>query len=117
VRFKNEQNEEDTVVQPDLLIICDPSKIDEKGCSGAPDLIVEILSPATAGKDLKEKFKLYESHGVKEYWVIEPHNKILFFYSLNKKGIYDRPEIYNEDDTVQSRVVPGIEIKLDKIFQ
>jgi len=116
VRFKNEQNEEDTVVQPDLSIICDPSKLDERGCLGAPDLIVEILSPATASRDLKEKLKLYESHGVQEYWVIEPNDKILFVYTLNKKGIYDRAEIYNADDTVQSQAVTGLKIKLDKIF-
>jgi Uma2 family endonuclease len=60
------------VVQPDILVVCDEEKLDDKGCKGAPDLIVEILSPATSSKDMKEKFFLYEKHGVKEYRMAEP---------------------------------------------
>lgn len=116
VRFKNKQNEEDTVVQPDLSIICDSGKLDDRGCLGAPDLIVEILSPATASKDLKEKLELYESHRVKEYWIIEPNDKILFLYSLNNTGNYNRPGIFSADDTIQSQAITGLKIKLENIF-
>ena len=66
------ENEIDTIVQPDISVICDPSKIIKKGRLGVPDPIVEILSPSTSKKDLNEKSGLYEKHGVKEYWVVDP---------------------------------------------
>jgi len=70
----NEQDEDDvdTIVQPDLLVICDKTRIREKGIWGAPDLVVEILSPTTSRKDLHEKYDLYQRSGVREYWVIDP---------------------------------------------
>jgi Uma2 family endonuclease len=80
----------DTIVQPDISVICDSTKIIEKGCLGVPDLIVEILSPSTSKKDLNEKFGLYEKHGVKEYWVVDPGNKyIRIFHLLNVKVLFD----------------------------
>jgi Uma2 family endonuclease len=66
-----------TLVQPDLCVVCDLSKIDIKGCVGAPDWVVEILSPSTAKKDLNEKFELYQRNGVPEYWIIQPHDRTL----------------------------------------
>ncbi|MDR0995272.1 MAG: Uma2 family endonuclease [Tannerella sp.] len=64
-----------TVVQPDICVVCDPSKLDERGCLGAPDMVVEILSPSSAQYDLDQKFHLYERSGVKEYWSISPKEK------------------------------------------
>ncbi len=65
-------NKNATVVQPDICIICDESKLDEQGCNGSPDLIVEILSPNNSKHDVDTKFKLYQESGVKEYWIVEP---------------------------------------------
>ena len=74
-----------TVVQPDLCVICDPSKIDDRGCIGAPDWIIEILSPHTSSKDLTEKFDVYEEAGVKEYWVVHPQEQTLLVYTPGQK--------------------------------
>ncbi|MBS9526022.1 Uma2 family endonuclease, partial [Litoribacter alkaliphilus] len=71
-----------TVVQPDICVICDKSKLDEAGCVGAPDLIVEVLSPSNNKKDLKIKYKLYQEHGVKEYWILHPIAQTLIIYTL-----------------------------------
>ncbi|MDA3810205.1 MAG: Uma2 family endonuclease, partial [Spirochaetaceae bacterium] len=79
-------NSIDTIVQPDLSVICDAKKIFDKGCMGAPDLIIEILSPSTGKKDLNEKFQLYEKNGVKEYWVVDPGNKYIEIFLLELKG-------------------------------
>ena len=65
----------ETVVQPDICVICDREKLDDRGCIGAPDLIVEILSPSTKNKDIKDKFELYEQNEVREYWIVDPNNK------------------------------------------
>ena len=85
----------DSVVQPDLCIICDPKKIDEKGCIGAPDMIVEILSPSTAQRDLELKYTLYEENGVKEYWIVQPNDQTVTVFDLENekyvlRGIYHR---------------------------
>ncbi len=106
------------VVQPDISVICDKNKIKENGCVGAPDLIVEILSPATASKDIKLKFELYEQHGVKEYWIIHPTEKYLMVFKLDphtKK--YGRPDIYLQKAKVKSVVIKGLSVKLDDIFE
>ena len=70
-----------TVVQPDLCIICDENKLDDKGCIGAPDLVIEILSSGNSSKEMKYKFDLYEEAGVLEYWIVNPENKTLFILS------------------------------------
>ena len=84
---KYETDEETTsVVQPDIVIICDKDKLDDKGCKGAPDLVIEILSPSTAAKDIGEKFNLYERHKVKEYWIVYPNDEIVMVYKLDETG-------------------------------
>ncbi len=75
-----------TVVQPDISVICDPSKLDERGCNGSPDLVVEILSPSSAGMDMKIKRNIYEKYGVKEYWLVHPYDKIVMLTLLRKMG-------------------------------
>ncbi|WP_421826533.1 Uma2 family endonuclease [Larkinella sp.] len=76
-------NEEiETVVQPDISVICDPAKLDEQGCIGAPDWIIEILSPGSMARDTKEKFDLYEENGVKEYWIVAPGEKNISVFVL-----------------------------------
>ncbi len=78
----------DTIVQPDISVICDLSKLDDRGCHGAPDWIIEILSKSTAPKDLTEKFDLYQHAGVREYWIIHPHEQTVLAYVLNAQGTY-----------------------------
>ncbi|MDD5392041.1 MAG: Uma2 family endonuclease [Thiothrix sp.] len=76
------------VVQPDISIICDKNKLDDKGCKGAPDWIIEVLSPSTASKDLIHKLRLYERHGVREYWVVHPVDRVVMMWTLCTDGRY-----------------------------
>ena len=92
----------DTVVQPDICVICDLSKIDEYGCCGAPDLIVEILSPSTFKKDVFEKFALYEEFGVKEYWIVHPKDKTVTVFLLQDNGKYNAGITYESRDSTKS---------------
>jgi len=82
----------DTVVQPDVAVICDPTKLDDKGCRGAPDWVVEVISSGTARKDQREKRDLYERHGVREYWLLHPIDAILMIYRLGPAG-YGKPDV------------------------
>ncbi len=97
-----------TVVQPDISVFCDPDKLDDRGAIGAPDLIIEILSPATAAKDLKEKFFLYESAEVKEYWIVDPSNETLTVYILNKDSKYARGVVYAGADRVKAGIFENL---------
>ena len=109
----------DTVVQPDISIICDPQKLDERGCQGAPDWIIEILSKSTASKDLTEKYTLYENAGVQEYWVAHPHEGTLLIYRLDKNGRYQllRQTPFVKGEKAPSGVFPDLEINLDEVFE
>ena len=105
-----------TVVQPDITVVCDPAKLDERGCKGPPDLIVEILSPSSAGTDMKIKRNLYERYGVKEYWIVHPNDKIAMLYSIGENGQYEKAEIYTQEDMVESKLFPELKIRLSEIF-
>jgi Uma2 family endonuclease len=106
-----------TVVQPDLCVICDPNKLDEKGCKGAPDLIVEIISPSSLKTDLITKPALYAENGVREYWVVFPNDKIIQQYVLQPDGTYPRnPEIYGEEDAIESVVLEGLRLEIQTLF-
>lgn len=111
-----EDEEEYNVVQPDISVICDERKLDDKGCKGAPDLIVEVLSPSTWQKDRIEKMNQYQRHGVKEYLLIYPNEKIVEQYILGTNDIYETPCIYNEEDVFRSHIFPELEIPLNIIF-
>ena len=107
-----------TVVQPDLCIICDVQKLDEKGCNGAPDLIIEILSPGNSQKEMRIKKKLYEENGVKEYWIIDFDHEQAFQFNLNKDGdIYEPPIIYVSDETLECALFPDLKIDLEELFK
>lgn len=110
------QEEIKTVVQPDLVVVCDPSKLDDKGCLGAPDLIIEITSPSTARKDLKEKFSLYERTGVKEYWIVNPIDETVMVFRLDIQK-YGRPAVYSREDTIQVGVLEELALPLKDIFK
>jgi Uma2 family endonuclease len=104
-----------TVVQPDICVICDPAKLDDAGCLGAPDLVVEILSPSTAKKDLNEKFKIYEESGVKEYWVVFPEDHALHIYSLQNDQ-YELVAQYEKDGKANSIIFPDLELDIFELF-
>lgn len=102
-------------VQPDVVVICDKSKITEKYCEGAPDITVEVLSPSTGFKDQTQKLELYEKHGVREYWVVNPLAKYIMIYRHNGDG-FDKPDYLKDDDVIRSHVLKGFEISLREIF-
>lgn len=105
-----------TVVQPDLCIICDENKLDEQGCKGAPDLIVEILSPNNSKHDLVTKFNLYEESGVLEYWLVEPAEKMVLVYTLqNNKYIGLKP--FAEGEIIDSPLFPNMKIEVESVFE
>lgn len=114
---KEKEDEIRTVVQPDLVVVCDPQKLDEKGCVGAPDLIVEITSPSTAGKDLKEKLDLYERRGVREYWIVHPTDETVMVFRQDSQSRFGRPEFYTKGDTLRVGILPDFSLLLDKIFK
>lgn len=107
-----------TVVQPDISIICDPHKIDDKGCNGAPYWIIEILSKGTADKDLTEKYDIYMHSGVQEYWIVNPDEDTVLPYRLDENEEYclirDKPFVKGEK--VPVGIFPGFQIDLEEIF-
>jgi len=100
----------ETVVQPDLSIICDQSKLDKLGCRGAPDWLVEVLSPSTTLKDMNTKRGLYEQHGVQEYWIIHPEERWLMVYTLDAQGRYGKPDVFGMDEPTVVQLFPGLSI-------
>ncbi len=104
-----------TVVQPDICVICDKSKLDDLGCIGAPDLILEILSPGNNKKELKNKYEVYEESGVKEYWIIQPYELTLLIYTLTE-GKYVPSKLFTVGDIVESKCISGFTLDLDEIF-
>lgn len=118
VRLDVEKNDYDikNVVEPDITIVCDSSKLDERGCKGSPNMIVEILSPSTGKKDRVDKFNKYEKAGVEEYWVVEPDQKIVSAFLLQSNGRYGRPEMYTEEDKIKVSIFPDLEIDLKSVF-
>ena len=105
-----------TVVQPDICVVCDLSKLDERGCCGAPDMIVEILSPSTSKKDFTQKFGLYEESGVKEYWIVYPNDKAINVFLLQKDGKYDEGTTYEWGGTIPVHIFDNHPIEWDDIF-
>lgn len=104
-----------TVVQPDICVICDPAKIDEYGCVGPPDWIIEITSPSTHKKDFNEKFDLYEAAGVREYWIAVPKSQELYVYVLENDR-YTQRDVYEQGAKATSALFPDLTLDLDWIF-
>lgn len=114
---RNEADEAiDTVVQPDVLVVCDPSKLDRRGVRGAPDWVVEVLSPSTAGHDQIKKLKIYERHGVREYWLVHPIDRVLTIYRLQENE-YGKPEIVELQGSTAVSVLPDVEILWDELVE
>ncbi len=112
------EKDEDTknVVQPDIVVVCDSSKLDEKGCQGVPDLIIEIVSPSSASIDNIKKLNLYEKNGVKEYWIVHPIYKIVTIYKIMENGLYGKPETYSEKNKIEVELLKGLTIDLSQVF-
>jgi Uma2 family endonuclease len=112
-------DEIDNVVQPDIVVFCDKSKLTERGARGAPDLAIEVLSPSTSKKDQHEKFELYESRGVREYWVVDPAAWSMCVYRLTPKGEYDEGELRDrlgDISPIASSVIEGFTIDPPELF-
>lgn len=114
-RLSGNDKEIITVVQPDICVICDPAKVDERGCLGAPDIVVEILSPGNNKKELKNKYEVYEESGVLEYWIIHPQEKTFLKYTL-VNGSFQPSRLLTIGDEVTTPVLPGFTLKLDELF-
>jgi Uma2 family endonuclease len=118
VRFAEDDDYENTndVVQPDISVICNKKQLTKSGCSGAPALVVEVLSPSTALKDRNEKFKKYQQFGVQEYWIVDPNYKIIEIYGL-EDGYFRKKEAFGQKQELKSFVFPDLTIEIDKVFK
>lgn len=120
VRFSEPEQKDGqivNVVQPDLTIVCDKSKLDDKGCLGAPDIIVEIISPTSISLDYVKKLALYERYQVKEYWIVHPLDNTVMVFTLGKENQYGKPSIFTEDCQLKSRVIADLTINLKQVFE
>lgn len=110
--------DEENAYQPDIVFISRERQgiIKEDGIYGAPDLVIEILSPTTAYYDIRKKFRVYERYGVKEYWIVDPEMKGIEIYTLSQKGEFDLSSKYYETGTVRSKILAGIELDLKEVF-
>lgn len=115
-RMRND-TEVKTVVQPDLCVICDSSKLDERGCNGAPDLILEILSLGNSRTEMKDKFELYQEEGVLEYWVVSPSEKTIQVWMLDEQGIYIGRQPKVEGDIVTTPIIPNLAVYVTEVFE
>ena len=106
-----------TVVQPDLSVFCNQEKLDQKGAKGAPDLVVEILSPGNSRRDMKDKFEVYELAGVREYWIFHPIDSFVLPYLLNEEGKFIGLPSVHPPDILYSRIFPDLSFSLEEIFQ
>ncbi|HPE62004.1 MAG: Uma2 family endonuclease [Thiothrix sp.] len=109
-RRQEADDQTDTTVQPDIAVICDHDKLDDKGCRGAPDWIIEVISPASAIMDMETKRRLYEHHGVKEYWIVHPLDHWLMVHVLDKDGKYGQFRLFGLDKPASVGLFPELEI-------
>lgn len=119
--FRNRKLRDDeitTVVQPDIIVVCDEEKLrDERCVDGAPELVIEILSPGNTRTETKYKFDLYEENGVEEYWVVYPEFKQIHVFLLNEAEEYGKPMIYEANENIRSTVLKGLRIPTNDIFK
>ena len=108
-------DEVDTVVEPDISVVCDRNKLDQYGCRGAPDLVIEILAPSTLRHDRFVKLDLYQRAGVREYWIVEPETRTVQIYTL-ENGILQSSAFYGRDDIAKVNVLNGCFIELSRVF-
>jgi len=112
--FYEEDESDDTVVQPDISILCDAAKRGKEGCRGAPDLVIEILSPSNSAIEMQRKFELYRNAGVREYWVVDPENKKIHAHRFSSDTISS--DIYNDTGIMPVGIFPDLKIPLEQVF-
>ena len=117
-RRKSQKADKDiyTVVQPDIMVICDLDKLDERGCLGAPDLVVKILSPGNSAREMKIKKDLYAETGVREYWIVDPVHETAARYNMATEDTYERPLIFVSDEAMPSIIFPDLTLTLSELF-
>lgn len=112
----DEDDDAPTVVQPDITVTCDRSKLTEQGMTGPPDLVVEIVSPDSGLIDRRRKFDLYQRFGVREYWIVDQDEKVVEVYTLDAGGRYRREGAFGPDDTLTAQAVPELSVSLAEVF-
>jgi Uma2 family endonuclease len=117
VKNRKKNNEITTVVQPNLGVVCDRSKIDERACCGAPDFIIEILSPGNSQKEVRLKYELYEEAGVKEYWIVNPVEENIVVHVLNNEGKFQAIKMYAAGHVIHSSCTESLQIDVKEIFK
>ena len=105
-----------TVIQPDICVVCDLTKLDREGCFGAPDLMIEILSPGNSKKEMRTKYALYEENGIQEYWIVSPNHEYIAQHVLQNNGKYAPPQYFFKDDAMSSAIFPDLILELEKVF-
>jgi Uma2 family endonuclease len=116
VHAAEKEDDEPTVIQPDLLVGCRNELFTERGVAGAPELIIEIVSPESGYSDRKRKFDLYERYGVREYWIVDPDERLVEVYLLESDNRFRRAGIYGSTDTVAATAVGGVAVDLQEVF-
>jgi Uma2 family endonuclease len=116
VKNRKKDDEITTVVQPDVCIFCDPSKLDDRGACGTPDLAIETLSTGNRKDELRMKYEVYEEAGVKEYWIADPAKKAILVFLLQPDGKFSVPEIFTGSDQLAAHCVPGLTFNINEIF-
>lgn len=106
----------DTLVEPDISIVCDKNKLDHHGCKGAPDCVIEVLSPSTQRHDQLVKLDLYQRAAVSEYWIADPQNKTVLVFLLDENGVLKLNEVYSRTDVAKVNVLNGCFVELSKVF-
>ena len=112
--FPKKDRSDNTIFQPDLLVVCDSKKLSTKSVDGPPDLIIEIMSPSNTHSQLFYKFNYYLIAGVKEYWVVDPDEKIVNVYIYNKGRYFTT--LYKDNDRIPVTTLPGLEIALEDVW-
>jgi Uma2 family endonuclease len=106
-----------TVVQPDLCVICNPALLDQQGCNGAPDWIIEILSKGNSKREMQIKYQLYAEAGVQEYWIVYPNDQAIHQFVLDVEGRYQLNNMYTDDDIATPQLFPELKIELAEVFE
>ncbi len=107
--------DEDTMLEPDITIVCDPGKLDDYGCKGVPDMVIEILSPSTRRHDLSVKYQLYQRAGVREYWIVDPEGKTVQVFRL-EDGLYNAADVYTGGDVPVS-LWDDFSVDMSQVFE
>ncbi len=103
------------MLEPDITIVCDPGKLDDYGCKGVPDMVIEILSPSTRRHDLSVKYQLYQRAGVREYWIVDPEGKTVQVFRL-EDGLYNAADVYTGGDVPVS-LWDDFSVDMSQVFE